>query len=76
MHVTGDVWAADDAYRVTLADDGVGFDPAAVPAGHGLPNLHARAAALGGRVTITRGADSRGTTVHLEALLAAREAAA
>mgnify|MGYP002777983443 CR=1 FL=1 len=75
-HVTCVVRTADDAFRVEIADDGVGFDPDATPAGQGLPNLHARAATLGGRVRIARGAGDRGTVVHLDVPLAAREAAA
>ncbi|MFD1468539.1 two-component regulator propeller domain-containing protein [Hymenobacter caeli] len=49
-----------------VADDGVGFDPAA-PArggGHGLANMRARAAALRGELTLTS-APGRGTAVRL-----------
>lgn len=49
-----------DTLRLALEDDGQGFDPAALPAanhqagngGHGLKNLQARAAALGGHLEI------------------------
>ena len=61
------------AVRITLAeragsvyfdvqDDGVGFDPAAVPAGGGLTNLRDRVAAVRGRVTI-ESAPGRGTRI-------------
>ena len=44
----------DEMLILEVEDDGVGFDPSAVrSAGHlGLANLHARAGALGGKVTI------------------------
>jgi signal transduction histidine kinase/ligand-binding sensor domain-containing protein len=64
-------------FRLTIEDDGVGFAPEegalvhahahagrATP-GQGLPNLHARLAALGGRCRVTS-APARGTQVALE----------
>jgi signal transduction histidine kinase len=54
---------------VTIADDGVGFDPAAITRGEfprfGLPTMRERAASVGGTVTVesTRGA---GTIVRFE----------
>lgn len=57
----------DDGYlHLLVADDGVGFDPAATPqgSGHGLPNLRARAAALHGHFTLVT-APGQGTTVRL-----------
>ena len=56
-----------DGLALTVADDGGGFDPEAVAAGHGLENLRERAAAMQARCEI----DSRpgeGTTVRLVAL--------
>jgi signal transduction histidine kinase len=54
-----------DALAVALADDGVGFAPGAVQGtGHGLNNLRARLAALGGSATIVSAA-GQGTTVTL-----------
>ena len=52
--------------RLTVADDGRGFDPAA-PAqggGHGLPNTQARAALLGGKLALDT-APGRGTQWQL-----------
>lgn len=54
----------DGCIHVCLADDGVGFDPAAAASGRGLPSLHQRAAALGGSIDIDAGA-GRGTRVLL-----------
>ena len=53
-----------DGRVLTIRDDGVGFDPArAVSAGHhGLANMRARAAAIGGRFEILS-APGEGTTV-------------
>lgn len=52
----------DDHLRITVRDDGVGFDPDAVVRGHGLKNLRARAAELGGRFTVRSGPGA-GTSV-------------
>jgi signal transduction histidine kinase len=52
--------------RVTIADDGVGFDVDArerAPAGRGLRNIQQRAAQLGANVEID--SQSTGTTVTL-----------
>jgi signal transduction histidine kinase len=46
----------------TVADDGPGFDPAAVPAGSGLRNMSDRLAALGGSCRVDS-RPGRGTTV-------------
>ena len=62
-------------FRLTIEDDGAGFEPEdavlvhahagrATP-GQGLPNLHARLAALGGRCRVTS-APGRGTQVALD----------
>jgi signal transduction histidine kinase len=67
-HATGvsevrvDVRHDADALHFTVTDDGPGFDPAAVPAGHGLRNMADRVGAVGGRVT-WQAAAGRGTTV-------------
>ncbi len=49
-----------------IADDGVGFDRSVVtePSHHGLPNMRARAEAIGGRLVIDTGPD-RGTKVSV-----------
>jgi NarL family two-component system sensor histidine kinase LiaS len=49
---------------LSIADDGVGFDPAARPSGFGLPALADRVADQGGRLELTS-AVGRGTTVTL-----------
>ncbi|HEX2754048.1 MAG TPA: GAF domain-containing sensor histidine kinase [Candidatus Limnocylindrales bacterium] len=57
----------DVASMLEIADDGVGFDPAqVVGAGHhGLANMRARAAAIGGQLEI-RSAPGEGTRVIVE----------
>lgn len=55
--------------HLTVADTGVGFDPAAVPAGRfGLTQVHERVAtAYGGRGRVAlESAPSQGTTAHIE----------
>jgi signal transduction histidine kinase len=44
--------ARDDEWRLTVRDDGTGFDPARVPAGFGLESLRRTAAGLGGSFEI------------------------
>lgn len=56
---------APERVELTVSDDGDGFDPEAVTAGFGLDGLRARAAELGGDVTIGR-AQPRGTRLVLE----------
>jgi signal transduction histidine kinase len=48
-----------------VADDGVGFDPAAAADGYGLPGMRARAGQVGGTVTV-RSQRQAGTTVLVE----------
>jgi signal transduction histidine kinase len=52
---------------VTVADDGIGFDPAAAGSGRGLANMRKRAASIstGAALTIDS-APGRGTTVRLD----------
>jgi signal transduction histidine kinase len=54
----------DDAVALAIADDGAGFDPAATSSGHGLANMRARAAALGGILHV-ESAPGQGTRVVL-----------
>ena len=42
----------DDALTIEIRDDGKGFDPAAVPRGHGLKHMEERAAGAGGALEI------------------------
>lgn len=65
-HVSLDLERTADAVRLTVEDDGIGFDAvAARPRTHqGLDNLQARAARLGGDVRIDSGA-GRGTRIML-----------
>ena len=55
--------------RIVVEDDGLGFDPAALPrqtgTHNGLPNLHQRMAAIGGRCEI-QSAPAKGTRILLE----------
>ncbi len=59
--------ASADGSRLVIADDGAGFDPALVPGGghHGLANMRARAASIGGRIEI-RSAPGAGTKVIVD----------
>ncbi|HYJ59848.1 MAG TPA: histidine kinase [Actinomycetota bacterium] len=52
----------DGVLRFTVADDGVGFDPAAAASGSGLTNMRDRLDALGGSLVI-RSRAGRGTTI-------------
>ena len=51
--------------RLSVRDDGRGFDPAMATEGNGLRNMRKRVAALGGRIDITSSAPG-GTTLTLE----------
>lgn len=56
---------ADDAVRLTVADDGRGFDPAAVSGGYGLRGMHERVRQAGGTITV-ESAPGEGTVVRAE----------
>jgi two-component system nitrate/nitrite sensor histidine kinase NarX len=69
-HVTIELLIAPTQVTLRVCDDGRGFDPAAIPAGHlGLGIMRERAAAVGGtlRVESTPGA---GTCVMVEWMVA------
>jgi signal transduction histidine kinase len=64
-HITVIGHLADRRVMVEVRDDGVGFDPSAVRAGHfGLGIMRERAAAIGAEVTVESG-PGRGTTVSV-----------
>ncbi len=54
-----------DAIVIVVADDGAGFDPAAMLRGHGLRNMRSRAQRIGMRIAIDS-ARGQGTRVTLE----------
>jgi len=56
-------------FRMTIADDGVGFDPARPGGGQGLRNMRERVEALGGRLEV-QSVDNRGTRLTIELPLA------
>lgn len=57
------IHASGDAVTITVSDDGSGFDPTQVDAGHfGLSSMRTRAETLNGTLSIRSAAD-RGTTV-------------
>jgi signal transduction histidine kinase len=67
----------DDQVVLDVADDGRGFDPAALPApgregGHGLPAMRARVAQLGGTLTV-ESAPGEGTVLTASIPLTAPE---
>lgn len=55
---------SDDCITLTIADNGVGFDPAAGHSGQGLNNLVSRSAEMGGRIHI-QSAPGKGTQIEL-----------
>ncbi|MES2737296.1 MAG: discoidin domain-containing protein [Verrucomicrobiota bacterium] len=57
------------SFRLTIEDNGCGFDPEAAHDGNGLANLRHRATVLGGHVTI-HSSPGHGTHIHLEAPIA------
>ena len=55
----------DDTVRLAVVDDGTGFDPAQVPAGHlGLAGMKARAETIGAELAV-RTRPGRGTTIEV-----------
>ena len=63
--VTVRLAATGNAFRLTVRDDGVGFDPAQVAADrYGLAGMHERAEAIGARLAV-RSKPGLGTTVEL-----------
>ena len=63
-----DVTIARGRLRLTIADDGRGFDRTASASGHGLINMRRRAGALGGTIDVSS-TSGGGTTVTLQAPL-------
>ncbi|MBN1529400.1 MAG: GAF domain-containing sensor histidine kinase [Thermoleophilaceae bacterium] len=62
-HVQIDVSERDERVKVTVRDDGRGFDPGARVEGFGLLGMRERAALVGGEITVEPGAGG-GTVVH------------
>ncbi|HET7027065.1 MAG TPA: GAF domain-containing protein [Candidatus Limnocylindrales bacterium] len=57
----------EDRVRLSIEDDGKGFDPAAIPPGHlGVAGMRARAERIGGRLTV-RSSIGSGTRIELDA---------
>jgi len=56
---------ADDAVRLTVADDGAGFDPELITSGYGLRGMRGRVAQVGGTIQVTS-APGTGTQVCAE----------
>jgi signal transduction histidine kinase len=56
---------ADDVVRLTVADDGAGFDPELITAGYGLRGMRDRVAQVGGTIQVTS-APGTGTQVCVE----------
>lgn len=65
-HVSIRVNENGGSLEMSVADDGCGFDEAAIRHGHGLTSLRRRSAALGGSLQITSRAGA-GTTISLKA---------
>ena len=60
-HVRVETWGSEQEFRVEVADDGVGFDPAAAPpqeGGTGIKGMGERAALIGADLTITSEPDA------------------
>jgi len=57
--------AGDGAVRVTVSDDGIGFDPATAPDGFGLSGMRDRLSIVGGSLSVTS-APGTGTTLTAE----------
>lgn len=63
----------DGVFRMTVTDDGAGFDVSRPSAGQGLPNMRERAEALGGTLQLESG-PGHGTTLTIEIPLETGEA--
>jgi signal transduction histidine kinase len=63
-HVTVTLGSINDDLRLTVTDDGAGFDRGSASAGMGLRNMQSRAADVDGRLAITS-PPGQGTTVSL-----------
>ena len=63
----------DGAFRLTITDDGIGFDPSEPGAGQGLGNMNERVEAMGGRLQVVS-ANGRGTRLTAEVPVAKEEA--
>jgi signal transduction histidine kinase len=63
QHVAVRLTGRERDTELEVRDDGHGFDPSAAATGYGLPGLRARAAEVGGNVTIDSGAS--GTVVRV-----------
>ncbi|WP_436698099.1 GAF domain-containing sensor histidine kinase [Nocardioides sp. BYT-33-1] len=61
--VSVELTASSAWFRLRVVDDGAGFDPAGVAAGHGTANLRSRAEELGGHLRVDS-APGRGTTLE------------
>lgn len=59
-----DIAAGSLEVEIKITDDGIGFDPAHVEAGHGLSGMRARATELGGSFTLTT-APRAGTEIRV-----------
>ena len=64
-HVLVHLYRRDGSVILEIADDGVGFDLAQSPSGHGLHNMRERAFAVGGTLEL-RSAPGTGARVRLE----------
>jgi signal transduction histidine kinase len=72
-HVEIELEVGPGRLRLTIRDDGVGFDTSARAAGNGLANLERRARELGGELTLESAA-GRGTRIVLDAPIKGRNA--
>lgn len=71
--VTAHLEQRDGTFRLTIADDGVGFDPLEPGAGQGLGNMRERVEALGGRLRVDS-TNGDGTRLIAEVPVAKEEA--
>ncbi len=67
-----DLVQGDDNYRLSVSDDGVGFDPGFTAHGLGMHSLRARAGLLGGRLEIEKNAHG-GMTISITCAAQRRE---